>query len=711
MTTFRPAKTLAAAATSARRAEAASATTQPGAVTDSVIVLTWNGLPATKACLASLRQNCGEEVEVIVVDQASTDGTVGWLSASSLEWPALRVEFLPRNLGFAGGCNRGARLARGNRIWFVNNDIVVGNGWLEAMRAALDSDPEIVAVGPMTDYTGELQWDWEGYVDRVYPKKFQEHVDRRLADWRGKLWRFPRVAGLLLGIRREIFEEIGGFSEAYPVGMFEDDDLCLRLRRRGLRLAVVPSVFVHHIGGYSFRRGKIDAHLRMDLNRRQFVASIKPFEEAADGPLVSVVITTFNRKGLLAKALRSVVEQSYRNWEALVVNDGGVPVRDLIDGFGDKRIRLFEREHAGRAPALNFALANIRGSLVAYLDDDDLWRANHLGVLVAAQRESGAQLVYSSGVEHLSRRRGDDVEILDSRVISDEFNLERLLDVNQMPNCCVLHEAAVISEVGLFDERLASLEDWDYWRRIAATNEIIHVPAVTAEFNVWLDFSSRNGLKVRNSKRYLSDVRAISLKPISAGETSEWMRLRANQLIAFGLVEDGHALLTRASDRNPLNAHATLDLISLERRRGGTPSPAVVARLERVATWHAQEYGLWSALASELIAIGEYRRAEDALALALVTRVNDSQATEAYVRLAECYARQGYTDSAGACRAKAAELRDPKLRVKGAGRLLRPRLARFVYQARQSYRLRGLRASARSAVRFASARFWRLVAA
>jgi glycosyltransferase involved in cell wall biosynthesis len=449
----------------------------------------------------------------------------------------------------------------------------------------------------------------------------------------------------------------------------------------------------------------------MDLNRRQFVASIKPFEEAADGPLVSVVMTTFNRKGLLVRALRSVIDQSYCNWEALVINDGGVSVREVVDGLGDKRIRLFEREHAGRAPALNFALANVRGSLVAYLDDDDLWRANHLGVLVAAQRESGAQMVYSGGIEHLSRRRGDGVEILDSRVLSEEFSLDRLLDVNQMPNCCVLHEAALISEVGLFDERLASLEDWDYWRRIAAKNEIVHVPMVTAEFFVWLDFSSRNGLIARNSKRYLSDVRAISLKPVSAGETSEWMRLRANQLIAFGLVEEGHALLMRASERNPLNPHVIHDLISAERRSGRCPSSAVVARLESAATWHAQEYGLWSALASELIAIGEYRRAEDALALALVTRQTDSHAVEVYVRLAECYARQGYADSAGACWAKVAELRDPKLRVRAAARLLRPRLARFMYQARKSYQIRGLRASVRSAMRLASARFWRLLAA
>jgi glycosyltransferase involved in cell wall biosynthesis len=469
-------------------------------------------------------------------------------------------------------------------------------------------------------------------------------------------------------------------------------------------------VFVHHIGGYSFRRGKIDAHLRMDLNRRQFIASIKPFQEAADGPLVSVVMTTFNRNGLLAKALRSVIGQSYRNWEAVVVNDGGAPVRDVIDGFGDQRIRLFEREHAGRAPALNFALANIKGSLVAYLDDDDLWRANHLGVLVAAQRESGAQMVYSSAIEHLSRRRGDEVEILDSRVRSEEFSLDRLLDVNQMPNCCVLHEATLIADVGLFDERLTSLEDWDYWRRIAATNEIVHVPAVTAEFNVWLDFSSRNGLMVRNAKRYIHDVRAISLKPVSAGETSEWMRIRGNRLIAFGLTEEGRALLTLASDRNPLNPHAICDLIALERRSGRSPSPAMVARLETAANWHAQEYGLWSVLASELIAMGDHRKAEDALALALVTRQNDSQAAEAYIRLSECYAQQGYTDSAGACWAKAAELRDPKLRVKGAGRLLRPRLARLVYQARQSYRIRGLRASARSAIRLASARVWRLAA-
>src|SRR5438128_10391403 len=107
----RPADTLPSTALSAERAEEVGAAAQQGvAVTDSVIVLTWNGLAATKDCLASLRQTCGGEVEIIVVDQASTDRTVEWLRGRSTSWPALRLELLPRNLGFAGGCNRGARL-------------------------------------------------------------------------------------------------------------------------------------------------------------------------------------------------------------------------------------------------------------------------------------------------------------------------------------------------------------------------------------------------------------------------------------------------------------------------------------------------------------------------------------------------------------------------------------------------------------------------
>ncbi|NLD73068.1 MAG: glycosyltransferase family 2 protein, partial [Chloroflexi bacterium] len=109
----------------------------------SVIIPNWNGLRLLRPCLDALRRQTLPGCEVIVVENASTDGSREALAA---EYPEVRVLAQERNLGFAAGCNVGIRAARGRAIVLLNNDVEVAPDWLAELTAALERHPEAGAV-------------------------------------------------------------------------------------------------------------------------------------------------------------------------------------------------------------------------------------------------------------------------------------------------------------------------------------------------------------------------------------------------------------------------------------------------------------------------------------------------------------------------------------------------------------------------------------
>lgn len=113
-------------------------------------------------------------------------------------------------------------------------------------------------------------------------------------------------------------------------------------------------------------------------------------------PLVSVVLTTYNRASLLVRAVRSVLAQTLGDFELIVVNDAGEDVAALLAGFADPRVvHVCHAVNRGQGAARNTALRLARGEYVAYLDDDDQYYPEHLETLAAALAAGRADLVYA----------------------------------------------------------------------------------------------------------------------------------------------------------------------------------------------------------------------------------------------------------------------------------------------------------------------------
>ena len=146
------------------------------------------------------------------------------------------------NLGFARACNQGLAEPRGEFVLLLNNDVIVTEGWLGRLTGLLTSHPQIGAVGPRANFAASQQHVMCGYLSAQEMEEYAREVD---ADYRGQWFATDRLMGFCLLVRREALDRIGVLDERFEVGMFEDDDLCLRLRQAGYTLAVAADCFVH----------------------------------------------------------------------------------------------------------------------------------------------------------------------------------------------------------------------------------------------------------------------------------------------------------------------------------------------------------------------------------------------------------------------------------------------------------------------------------
>ena len=203
-------------------------------------------------------------------------------------------------------------------------------------------------------------------------------------------------------------------------------------------------------------------------------------------PAVTVLVPTFNRRRYLAEALASVVRQSYRNLQIIVIKDGGEDVNDIVNSFGDERLIFIDRkENRGKAFSLNEALLRAEGKYVAYLDDDDLYYPNHIETLVnALENNSDCQVAYSDLYKVYCKVCPDGSRKVLSKVveISRDFDRFFMLYYNHVLHVSLMHRKDLLEKTGLYNENLKILIDWDMTRRLVFFSDFYHVPDITGEF-------------------------------------------------------------------------------------------------------------------------------------------------------------------------------------------------------------------------------------
>jgi len=232
------------------------------------------------------------------------------------------------------------------------------------------------------------------------------------------------------------------------------------------------------------------------------------------GPLVSVLLPTYNRRRYLPVALASVLAQTHRDLEIFVVRDGGEEVGDVIRSFHDPRVIFIDRkDNRGKPHSLNEALSRARGKYVAYLDDDDAWYPNHVETLVRAlETQTDCQVAYSDLYRvYCEIRPGGERVVLSKHVeISRDFDRFLMLYFNHVLHVSLIHRRDLLDRTGPYTESLNILIDWDLTRRMAFFSDFHHVLTVTGEFYCPVTESDRiSDVRRRDSEDYLRNMLTI----------------------------------------------------------------------------------------------------------------------------------------------------------------------------------------------------------
>jgi GT2 family glycosyltransferase len=215
----------------------------------SVVVVNHNGLGVIDRCLTSILSSNYPLLEVVVVDNASADGSLDLIVRKFGADSRLKVVANRQNLGFAEGCNRGAGTAKGQYLIFFNYDTEVERDAIENLVAALEENASIgAAQSKLLMMSDKKMLDGAGDFTSIagwpYSRGIFE-IDQGQYDSRTEIF---SARGAAMIVRKVIFEEIGGFDSDYFM-YYEDVDLSWRVRLRGHTIVFVPDSVVYHLGG------------------------------------------------------------------------------------------------------------------------------------------------------------------------------------------------------------------------------------------------------------------------------------------------------------------------------------------------------------------------------------------------------------------------------------------------------------------------------
>lgn len=246
--------------------DAASRTLFPPA---SIIIASYNNLDLMRACLHSIFRETEYPVyEVIVVDNASHDGTAEWLVEQAAHEPRLRVICNKDNRGYAAANNQGLAIATGEFICLLNNDTVVTPGWLSTLIRKLQAEPRLGIVGPVSNMVGNCAIVRVDYTSldgmRPWATQYCRQHD-------GESVPMTMLGFFCVVMSREVYNKVGYLDERFGIGCFEDDDYCRRVLDAGYEMCFVRDAFVHHHHGASFKLlGKAVYQDVFDKNRAKY---------------------------------------------------------------------------------------------------------------------------------------------------------------------------------------------------------------------------------------------------------------------------------------------------------------------------------------------------------------------------------------------------------------------------------------------------------
>ena len=292
-----------------------------------------------------------------------------------------------------------------------------------------------------------------------------------------------------------------------------------------------------------------------NAKEKEFALIRESFIENYPNTTVSVIMPTYNRYQYIGRAIKSVLNQTFKDFELIIINDGGSrECEKIIESFQSEKIRYFYIEHGGLSYALNQGILASRSKYIAYLDDDDRYFPEHLQILVETLESSSYPFVYSDSYHIVKKyKNGKWSQVSKAIDISNNYNPALFTERNYIPILNVMHKRDCLEQIGLFEEDFPNVMDWDLWYKASRFYDFKYINKVTSEFehrlgsdsslsgrqldhlfysillsghhqylvkHVWNDLSERSDLKILN---YIELENKISRYSKDEFQLGEWL--------------------------------------------------------------------------------------------------------------------------------------------------------------------------------------------
>jgi len=520
--------------------------TAAGVIEIDVIIVTFNSGKKIVSCLEGLLSSTypAKLLNLCIVDNASADSTVEVVKKEQGRLGNVRLLRSNRNLGFGTAVNLGVKSGTAPYILLLNPDAVVeaetisrlikraryadslgycawearqqpfehpksydpitlDAEWVSAAcclfrRSAFEQvggfDETIFLYGEDVDLSWRLRG--HGYRLMYIPEARVNHYSyERKHEIKPAQFYHSIISNAILRIKHGSLGSMLDFLILFCERLVDPPALpYVRMRLIKILLAALPTfikVSGQRLVGKTAAVARVSRFNGWDYEIQRKGAFFK-VKDLQSKPLVSVIVRTKNRPYFLKGALQCLRNQTYRNVQVILIEDGPPHSAECLCEFSDLEVLYCPTiSHVGRTRAGNLGLAVARGRYIGFLDDDDLLFADHFETLLGELENSTAKVAYSTAFEVRTRQISTNPFIVEEAEYyvkyGQHFDRELLKTYNYIPINCVLFHRDVYLNEGGFDETLDVLEDWDLWVRYSARHDFLFIDKTTCLYRVPLE--------------------------------------------------------------------------------------------------------------------------------------------------------------------------------------------------------------------------------